>query len=580
MLFNRYKPYPTLDFPERTWPSKSITKAPIWCSVDLRDGNQSLIEPMSLAEKFKFYQKLLNIGFKEIEVGFPAAATVEYDFVRFLIEDNQIPEEVNIQVLCQAREILIEKTISSLKGAKKAIFHLYNSTSKTQRDVVFGKNKKEIMAIAVEGTKFVKEQIQKIPETKITYQYSPESFTQTELDYSLEICEAVVDVWQPTSQSKMILNLPATVEVSTPNVYADSIEWFLNNLKYRENIILSLHPHNDRGTAIAATELALMAGADRVEGTLFGNGERTGNVDLVVLALNLFSQGIDPELDFRDIDAIKDLTEECNKLLVGKRHPYVGDLVFTAFSGSHQDAISKGMKKMNQKKMNQKKIYGQKSDFWDVPYLPIDPEDLNRKYEPIRINSQSGKGGVAYILEKKYNLKIPRKMAIEFSRQIQTLSEETGTEVQPNKIYDTFLNYYDHETPLKLKEFQLKHENEEVSCEVIFSFNSKTHKVQDKGNGPIDSFINCIKKEFLLDCKTTNYQQHTLGIGSSATGVCYFEISFPDKSFYYGIGIHSDTIKASFLASVSAINRYFINTNQKSKVGFLGKMKKFWSSFK
>ena len=528
---------------------------------------------MNLAEKFKFYQKLLKIGFKEIEVGFPAAAAVEYEFMRFLIEDNQIPEEVNIQVLCQAREMLIEKTISSLKGAKKAIFHLYNSTSKTQRDVVFKKSKKEIMAIAVEGTRFVKEQIKKIPETKITYQYSPESFTQTELNYALEVCEAVVDAWQPTTQSKMILNLPATVEVSTPNVYADSIEWFLNNLKNRETIILSLHPHNDRGTATAATELALMAGADRVEGTLFGNGERTGNVDLVTLALNLFSQGIDPELDFSNIDDIKNLTEECNKLPVGKRHPYVGDLVFTAFSGSHQDAISKGMKRMSE----------QKSEFWDVPYLPINPEDLNRKYEPIRINSQSGKGGVAYILDKKYNLKIPRKMTIEFGKQIQMISEKTGTEVSPDKIYNTFLNYYHHETPLKLKEFQLNRGTEEVFCEVIFYFDSKTHKVQGKGSGAIDSFIHCIKKEFLLEFKTTDYQQHTLGIGSAATGVCYFEISFPDENFYYGVGMHSDTTKASFLAIISAVNRYFLNRNRKSKVaisvGFLRKVKNFCSFF-
>ena len=573
MPFHRYKTYPTLDFSERTWPSKTIRKAPIWCSVDLRDGNQSLIEPMNLSEKLKFYQKLLGIGFQEIEVGFPAASTVEYEFMRHLIEEGEIPEEVNIQVLCQARESLIEKTVDSLKGAKKAIFHLYNSTSKTQRDVVFKKSKEEIMAIAVEGTKFVKEQIQKIADTKITYQYSPESFTQTELDYALEICEAVVDVWQPTENNKIILNLPATVEVNTPNVYADSIEWFLNNLRNRENIVLSLHPHNDRGTATAATELALMAGADRVEGTLFGNGERTGNVDIVTLALNLFSQGIDPELDFSNIDDIRDLTEECNKLPVGKRHPYVGDLVFTAFSGSHQDAISKGMKRMGK----------QKSDFWDVPYLPIDPEDLGRQYEPIRINSQSGKGGVSYILEKKYNFSIPRKMAIEFSQQIQKISEKTGKEVEADKIYDVFLGYYSHESPLKLEEFQLKHENNEVSCRVIFHYNSKPHKVQGKGNGPVDSFVDCIKKEFLLDFKTTDYQQHTLGIGSAATGVCYYEINFIDGNFY-GIGIHSDTIKASFLAVISALNRYFLNTEKKSKLGgsesFLKKVRNFCSKFK
>ena len=544
--FQKYKPSPPLNFPERTWPSKHITKAPIWCSVDLRDGNQALIEPMSINEKIKFYQKLVEIGFNEIEIGFPSASNIEYDFTRFLIEENKIPNNLSIQILCQAREKLIEKSIESIKGAKKAIFHLYNSTSTTQRKVVFNKDKKAIMEIAVAGTKYVKEQLAKIPNVAVQYQYSPESFTQTELDYALEVCEAVIDVWKPTKKNNIIINLPATVETSTPNIYADKIEWFLNNLRDRDKVILSLHPHNDRGTAIAATELALMAGADRVEGTLFGNGERTGNVDLAILALNLFSQGVNPKLDFTKIDKICKVVTECNKLPISARHPYVGSLVYTAFSGSHQDAINKGMKEL---KKNKKKN-------WDVPYLPINPTDLGRKYEPIRINSQSGKGGVTYILEKKYNFKLPRELSIQFSKIVQAISEKTKKEVQPLTIYNSFLETYSCDYPLKLLQFQVKNTTAKVECNFSLEFKDKKIKIKGSGNGAIDAFVSSMKKLFNLDFKTTDYQEHTLGLGSNADSICYYQIAFKKGQSYYGIGINSDIIKASFLAVVSAINCY------------------------
>ena len=551
MKFQKYKPNFLLDFPERTWVAKRLKKAPIWCSVDLRDGNQALVEPMNIQEKLKFYDKLLEIGFKEIEIGFPSAANIEYEFTRLLIDKNKIPDDVVIQVLCQAREKLIDTTIKSLQGAKKAIFHLYNSTSVLQRKVVFCKDKKEITKIAVEGTKYVKEQIKKIPQTEIIYQYSPESFTQTEPQYALEICEAVIDVWQPTKDKKIIINLPATVETTTPNIYADAIEWFLTNLRCRENVILSLHTHNDRGTAIAATELALMAGADRVEGTLFGNGERTGNVDIVTVALNLFSQGIDPRLDFSNINDIRDLVVECNKLPIGDRHPYIGNLVYTAFSGSHQDAISKGIKYLKKTK----------SSFWDVPYLPINPKDLGREYEPIRINSQSGKGGVSFILEQKYNFHLPRELSIAFSKVVQGVSEATQTEVKDHQIQELFLNTYIKDLPITLKKFQLEHKDNEVKCSITIQENGIQRTTEGTGNGVIDAFINCIKSLFQLSFKTTDYQEHTLEFGSNAKGICYYEVTFEEEHSYYGVGIHSDIVKASFLAIVSAINRYFLSQN-------------------
>jgi 2-isopropylmalate synthase len=547
MNFQKYKPKFLLDLPERTWTSRRLQKAPIWCSVDLRDGNQALIEPMNIQEKLLFYKKLLAIGFREIEIGFPSAASMEYDFTRLLIEEKKIPDEVAIQVLCQARPELIDTTIESIRGAKRAIFHLYNSTSSLQRKVVFKKNKAEITKIAVDGTNYVKEQIKKIPDTQIIYQYSPESFTQTEPQYALEICEAVIDAWQPSSQQKMIINLPATVETTTANVYADVIEWFLNHLKNREHIILSLHTHNDRGTAVAATELALMAGADRVEGTLFGNGERTGNVDLVTLALNLFSQGVNPELDFSSINEVRDLVMQCNKLPIGERHPYVGELVYTAFSGSHQDAISKGMKALEK----------EKSPFWDVPYLPIDPKDLGRHYEPVRINSQSGKGGVSFILEQKYNFRIPRKLSIEFSKIVQRVSEETQKEVQPAKIKELFLKTYEKNTPVKLESFQLTHKKEKVFCSIEIKDQAEKRKKENSGNGAIDAFVNCIKSLFGLSFVTTDYQEHTLSFGSNAKSICYYEITLEEKFSYYGVGIHSDIVQASFLAIISSINRHF-----------------------
>ena len=552
MNFHKYKPKFLIDFPERTWVSNQLNKAPIWCSVDLRDGNQALINPMNIQEKLRFYQKLVEIGFCEIEIGFPSAASIEYDFTRLLIEEKKIPDHLKIQVLCQARPELIDKTIDSLQGAKQAIFHLYNSTSIKQRDVVFKKSKKEIIEIATNGTCYVKEQIKKIPNTKIIYQYSPESFTQTEPEFSLEICEAVIDVWQPNKEHKMIINLPATVEVTTPNLYADVIEWFLSKLKNRDNIILSLHTHNDRGTAIAATEFALMAGADRVEGTLFGNGERTGNVDIMNLAMNLFSQGINPELDFSNINEIRDLVVECNKLPIHKRHPYVGELVYTAFSGSHQDAISKGMKALEK----------ENSKIWNVPYLPIDPNDLGRKYEPIRINSQSGKSGVAFILEQKYNFNIPRNLAIEFSKIIQNVSEQTEKEVQPLKIKELFLDHYQKNTPIYLQDFQLFHQKEKVNCQCSLNNKGEIKTITANGNGAIDAFVNCVKKLYQLKFKTTDYQEHTLSFGSNAKGICYYEITFDKGDSFYGIGIHSDIVQSSFLAIISAINRYFLKNKK------------------
>lgn len=549
---HKYRPYPPLNFNERSWPSKIIKQAPIWCSVDLRDGNQALIDPMNVEEKLKFFKKLLEIGFKEIEVGFPAASSIEKEFTRILIEESLIPKDVKIQVLCQARENLIEQTVESLKGAKNAIFHLYNSTSTTQRRVVFNKNKKEITKIAVAGTKYVKEQIAKIPETTIFYQYSPESFTQTELDYALEICEAVIEAWSPTDKHKIIINLPATVEVSTPNVYADRIELFLKSLKNRTRVILSLHPHNDRGTAVAATELALMAGADRVEGTLFGNGERTGNVDLVTLALNLFSQGIDPKLNFRNIDEIKNVVVSCNKLPIPERYPYVGELVYTAFSGSHQDAISKGIKALQESKKN----------YWDIPYLPIDPTDLGRKYEPIRINSQSGKGGISYILNSKFSFKIPRNLSINFSKLIQKLSEKFEREIKPNEIYNHFIETYSHTLPIGLKSFKIEHLKNKVMGNFLLQVEKKDIKVKSEGNGVIDAFVVGIKELLKIDFKTTDYQEHTLGDGSNAEGICYYQITFTNQNSYYGIGINSDIIKASFLAILSSINIYFQQTKK------------------
>ena len=552
MNFHKYKPKFLLDFPERTWVSRQLDKAPIWCSVDLRDGNQALINPMNIQEKLLFYQKLAEIGFSEVEIGFPSAASIEYDFTRLLIEEKKIPDHLKIQVLCQARPQLIDKTVDSLQGAKQAIFHLYNSTSTKQRKIVFKKSQKEIIEIATSGTQYVKEQIKKIPNTKIIYQYSPESFTQTEPEFSLEICEAVIDTWQPSKENKMIINLPATVEVTTPNLYADIIEWFLSKLKNRDSIILSLHTHNDRGTAIAATEFALMAGADRVEGTLFGNGERTGNVDIVTLAMNLFSQGINPELDFSNINEVRDLVVSCNKLPIHERHPYVGELVYTAFSGSHQDAISKGMKALEE----------QNSKIWDVPYLPIDPSDLGRKYEPIRINSQSGKSGIAFILEQKYNFNIPRNLSIEFSKVIQNFSEQTEKEVQPLKIKELFLEHYQKNVPINLQDFRLLHHKRKVDCQCTLNNKGSIKNIAASGNGAIDAFVNCIKKLYQLKFKTTDYQEHTLSFGSNAKGICYYEITFDDGNSFYGVGIHSDIVQSSFLAIISAINRYFLKNNK------------------
>ena len=553
MSFGKYRPYPTVKLPHRTWPNKTLTKAPTWCSVDLRDGNQALINPMNVEEKIEMFQLLVDIGFKEIEIGFPAASITEYEFTRKLIEGNHIPDDVTIQVLCQARVELIERTIESLQGVKTAIFHLYNSTSTLQRNIVFRKSKEEIIDLICVATEKLKSSLPQIPDTEIIFQYSPESFTNTELDYAVQICSEVVKIWNPQINEKVILNLPATVEVSTPNIYADQIEWFLNTISQRENIILSVHPHNDRGTAVAAAELALMAGAERVEGTLFGNGERTGNVDIVNLSLNLFSQGVDPQLNFTDINAVANIVCKCNKLPIHERHPYVGELVYTAFSGSHQDAIRKGIQAFK----------NDPHQLWQVPYLPIDPYDLGRKYEPIRINSQSGKGGVTYILESKYNLQISRQMQIEFGRIIQEISETTGKEVKPQAIYSIFIQTYCKEQPLQLGSFHLVHDSDgdKVKVEFILKTNERNISCSGAGNGPIDAFINELKKVFNIKFRTTDFREHTLGEGSAAEAISYYQITNEENKIFNGVGIHSNTIKSSFLAILSAINSMFINKN-------------------
>jgi 2-isopropylmalate synthase len=465
-LVKKYRPYPPVNLPERTWPGKIITSPPTWCSVDLRDGNQALIQPMSHEKKLEMFRMLLKLGFKEIEVGFPSAAEVEFEFTRTLIEQNLIPDDVFIQVLTPARESLIKKTFESVKGARQAIIHLYNSTSTLQRRAVFQMSKKEIVELAVCGTKIIKEEAARFPETKFIFEYSPESFTGTELDFALEICEAVKNVWQPTPDNKMIINLPATVEMASPNIYADQIEWFCNKISDRDAIILSLHAHNDRGCAVAATELALMAGGERVEGTLFGNGERTGNVDIVTLALNMFTQGVDPELDIENINELIDIYERVTRLTVHQRQPYAGELVYTAFSGSHQDAINKGMD-----------LYESTDhDVWEVPYLPIDPSDLGRTYESvIRINSQSGKGGVAYVLDKDFGFKMPKDMHPEVGKIIQVVSEIEGRELIHEEIYQAFHDeYLTAQSPYELKAFHVNKRHIQVSC---YFFNNKSGRI-------------------------------------------------------------------------------------------------------
>ncbi len=547
---NKYQAYPAVSITDRQWPDQIISQAPIWCSVDLRDGNQALIEPMGSERKMRFFKLLLDCGFKEIEIGFPAASQTDFDFVRTLIDENLIPDDVTVQVLTQARRELIERTFESLKGAKRAIVHLYNSTSTLQREVVFRQDKAGIKAIATNGAEMVAEIAAKNPDTQWQFQYSPESFTGTELDYAVEVCDAVNGIWQPTPANKVIINLPATVEMSTPNIHADQIEWMSRHLANREAITLSLHPHNDRGCAVAATELGLMAGGDRVEGTLFGNGERTGNVDIVTLALNLFTQGVDPKLDFSDIYDVQRTVEFCNQLPVHPRHPYTGELVFTAFSGSHQDAIKKGFAAMNESTSEQ----------WAVPYLPIDPADLGRTYEEvIRVNSQSGKGGVAFVLEQDHGLELPRRLQIEFSKVVQGISEQTGGEVNSATIRKAFDEEFIGATsPLTFIKHTTVAVDEQDTLRQLkagVSYQGQERDIDGTGNGPIDAFVNALTTHFNVDFRVVDYHQHTTGSGADAQSACYIEIQAGKGATRYGASLHSNIVSASLLAVCSAFNR-------------------------
>jgi 2-isopropylmalate synthase len=548
---SKYKPFNLIELNDRTWPGRSIELSPQWCSVDLRDGNQALIEPMGEERKLRMFKMLLEIGFKEIEVGFPSASQTDFDFVRKIIKENLVPNDVTIQALTQARPELIKRTFEALEGSKRAIVHVYNSTSTLQRRVVFKSDEKGIQKIATDGAKWVLDQSKLYPETDWTFEYSPESFTGTELPYAVDVCNAVNEIWNPTQKKKTIINLPATVEMSSPNIYADQIEWMCRNLENRENIIVSLHPHNDRGTAVAATELGVMAGADRIEGTLFGNGERTGNVDLVTLALNMLTQGVDPHLDFSNINSIMREAEYCNQLPVHPRHPYAGDLVFTAFSGSHQDAIKKGLSD----------IRNSNRETWEVPYLPIDPQDVGRSYEAvIRINSQSGKGGVAYLLEKDHGLSMPRRLQIEFSQVIQKIADESGKEISPSDVWDNFQTTYlnesgsyefvDHNINSKAN----KDGSQTDEIEINLKVNDEIISITGTGNGPIDAMVNSIKDYLKLDIKISDYHQHAISAGSDAKAVAYSELLLNGKSVW-GVGIHQNTVIAGFESVISGLNR-------------------------
>jgi len=556
---SKYRPFAPVPLPNRQWPDRIIQQAPNWCSVDLRDGNQALIEPMGSERKLRMFQLLLTIGFKEIEVGFPAASQTDYDFVRHLIENHLIPDDVTIQVLTQARPELIARTFESLHGCPRAIMHLYNSTSTVQRRVVFQQDRQGIKQIAIDGASIVAECAAKQTDTQWRFEYSPESFTGTEIDYALEVCESVMDVWQPSPANKTILNLPATVEMSTPNIYADQIEWFLSHVSRRDSVELSLHPHNDRGCAVAATELGLMAGADRVEGTLFGNGERTGNVDVVTLALNLFSQGVESNLDFSDIFDVMRTTEHCNKLPVHPRHPYAGELVFTAFSGSHQDAIKKGLNALEKQAQEQARESNE-ACIWDVPYLPIDPADVGRSYEAvIRVNSQSGKGGVAFIMEKDHGLELPRRLQIEFSKVIQNISDDTGKEIDSDQIWQSFnVEFLQAISPLAFIEHHTEAEDNDTEhrhIEAKVNYKGSPMTVSGSGNGPIDAFVNSLNNRFELDFRVVDYHQHATGVGSSAQSACYVEIQVGKAETRYGAGLHSNIVCASLIAVCSAVNR-------------------------
>ena len=547
----KYRPFPAIDLADRQWPSRTITTPPIWMSTDLRDGNQALIEPMSPEKKLRFFKMLVKIGIKEIEVGFPSASQTDFDFVRMLVDDKHIPDDVTIIVLTQSRDELIRRTVESAVGAKRAIVHVYNSVAPVFRRVVFNMERDEIVQIAVKGTQLIKDLTSQHPQTQWGLEYSPESFSTTELDFSKQITDAVSAVWQPTPANKMIVNLPSTVEAATPNVYADQIEWMCRNLNNRESLVISVHPHNDRGTAVAAAELAVMAGADRVEGCLFGNGERTGNVDLVTLAMNLYTQGVHPGLDFSDIDAVRQLVEDCNQLPVHPRHPYAGDLVFTAFSGSHQDAIKKGFAKQ------------QADAIWEVPYLPIDPADLGRSYDAvIRVNSQSGKGGMAYLLEQEYGPQLPRRLQIEFSRVVQRQADESGREINPADLHALFASeYLDQQEPYHYIAHRMTEDSaHDVQLEVDVARHHAPQVFSGRGNGPIDAFVTALG----LEIRLMDYHEHAIGSGADARAACYVELRVGNGPTLFGVGIDSNIVTASFKSVLSAVNRHVVSAEPNS----------------
>jgi 2-isopropylmalate synthase len=555
MPFGKYQRHVPLTLHDRTWPDAVIDAAPLWCSVDLRDGNQALIDPMDPQRKRRMFDALVKMGFKEIEVGFPSASQPDFDFVRQLIEEDLIPDDVTIQVLVQCRQELIERTYECLQGASRAIVHFYNSTNPLQREVVFGLDKQGIVDIAVNGAKLCRKLEETLPGTAIRYEYSPESFTLTEPEFAIEICHAVMDVIEPTPERPIVLNLPATVECYTPNVYADVIEWFGRHIRQRNSVIISLHPHNDRGTGVAAAELAVMAGADRVEGTLFGNGERTGNVDIVNLAINLFVNGVDPKLDISDIDALRRTAEYCNRLPVHPRHPWVGDLVYTAFSGSHQDAIKKGFEALNSKA----EANGGEYDTWGVPYLPLDPKHLGRTYEAvIRVNSQSGKGGVAYVMKAEHGFDLPRRLQIEFSKAIQHITEDSGTEISPVVMWDAFQAEYLPATPrFRLTSHELRSDSAtgttSITAQLVVDEQPVT--ISGAGNGPIDAFVKALRTGLGATLDVTDYAEHAMGQGSEATAVAYVETATPEHGVLWGVGTDPSTITASLRAVLNAHER-------------------------
>jgi len=544
----KYKAYPKIDLPHRTWPNNTITSAPLWCSVDLRDGNQALINPMSMEKKLELFSLLLKLGFKEIEVGFPSASKIEFDFLRRLVDDDLIPDDVTVQVLVQAREHLIEKTFQALKGVKMATVHLYNSTSIAQRKIVFGKSQEEIIDLALTGVELIKK-YEASHDGKIFLEYSPESFTGTELGFAAQISNEVTSCWGISDERKVIINLPATVEMATPNIYADQIEWMAQNLEDRKNVIISTHTHNDRGTSVAATELALLAGADRVEGTLLSNGERTGNVDIITLALNMTTQGIDSKLDFSDVNEVLNVVERCTEMSTHPRHPYVGELVYTAFSGSHQDAINKGLAYQDAKE----------DEFWEVPYLPIDPQDVGRSYESIiRINSQSGKGGVAYILEKNFGYQLPKAMHPEIGKIVQSVTDEKGRELNSNEILEIFQDtYFNHTEHIHLNSFTVSSDNKTSRCKLFYTYNGKNIEAEGEGNGPIDACKNALMKNYTNLFNIKSYSEHSCGGQSDAKAIAYIEIHTNKTLSSFGVGADNDIATASIKAMFCALNRAF-----------------------